>query len=93
MKNWEIKFDEMFIYGEKIGKNERKYTLGTRDNLKKFIRNLIADTRKETILAVLPEKQREYSFDNQEFPESRGCNNCRQEIIDRTKEKFNIELK
>ncbi len=56
-----------------------------------FIRNLIFQTRLETIKAVLPEKHLSNSQDIY-LIEDDGFNECRQQIIDNLKSNYNIDL-
>jgi Na+-translocating ferredoxin:NAD+ oxidoreductase RnfG subunit len=79
MNNWEEEFDKL-----------DSICLVCKSGIKQFIQSLLsqreAEIRKETIEAVLPEGMSNaemYGF---------NYNDCRQSIIDKAKEKFNINL-
>jgi hypothetical protein len=88
-KRWEEGFNEQFSYCFNVGVVPDDMTM---ERIKNFISALLeqkeTEIRKETIKAVLPEEWNGLitSFLNA------GFNECRQQIIKATKEKYNIDL-
>jgi len=72
-------FDEKFVYGKKISDNERRYTLGTRDNVHKFIKKSCQSLLKD----VVPKKD---EVSGSHIYEAWGWNACIDEINSNIKE-------